>query len=158
LSVARGKDSLLKRIQFTETVDRKAPTPRPFQSNQELEDAVTKCVKYDPNDAEEFANTYGWPIDRLDVSQVDDFSGTFDGKESFNEPIGSWNVSNARTMDGMFYDAKKFNQDISAWDTSSVTTTCGMLCSAASFNKDISAWDTSTIINMSGTFQNAASL
>eukprot|EP00978_Attheya_sp_CCMP212_P043326 scaffold280680_cov60-Attheya_sp.AAC.2 len=91
---------------FTETVDQKAPTPRPFQSGQELRDAVNKYVQYDPDDADEFATTYGWPIDRWNVSCVDDFRGTFRGKESFNEPIGSWNVSNARTTEGIFLGAQ----------------------------------------------------
>eukprot|EP00978_Attheya_sp_CCMP212_P004803 scaffold10586_cov46-Attheya_sp.AAC.1 len=79
---------------FTEAVDRKAPTtPRAFQSGQELRGAVNKYVKYDPDDAEEFVKTYGWPIDKWDVSHVNDFTRIFQGKESFNEPIGSWNVS-----------------------------------------------------------------
>eukprot|EP00978_Attheya_sp_CCMP212_P048616 scaffold550884_cov59-Attheya_sp.AAC.1 len=120
---------------FTETVHRKAPTPRPFNSNQELRDAVNKYANYDPDDAEGFATTYGWPMDRWDVSQVDDFRWTFQGKISFNEPIGSWNVSNAKTMAGMFYEARSFNQDISAWDTSSVTDMRVMFSSAVSFNK-----------------------
>eukprot|EP00978_Attheya_sp_CCMP212_P003706 scaffold7843_cov47-Attheya_sp.AAC.1 len=71
---------------FTKAVDRKSyrkasTTRRAFQSNQELRDAVNKYVKYDPDDAEEFATTYGWPIDKWDVSNVDDFTSIFQGKE-----------------------------------------------------------------------------
>eukprot|EP00978_Attheya_sp_CCMP212_P025054 scaffold79864_cov46-Attheya_sp.AAC.1 len=143
---------------FTEMIDQKAPTPtRPFQSGQELRDAVNKYVQYDPDDADEFATTYGWPIDRWNVSHVDDFRWTFRGKESFNEPIGSWNVSNATTMEGMLYEAKKQQQNISAWDTSSVTCMVWMFYNAASFNQDISAWDTSSVTDMSATFYDAAS-
>eukprot|EP00978_Attheya_sp_CCMP212_P000608 scaffold1178_cov52-Attheya_sp.AAC.1 len=110
---------------FTEAVDRKArsthDSPRAFQSNQELRDAVNKYEKYEPDDAEEFATTYGWPIDKWDVSNVDDFTSIFEGKELFNEPIGSWNVSNGTKMGLMFSGAETFHQDISAWETSSVT-------------------------------------
>eukprot|EP00978_Attheya_sp_CCMP212_P044198 scaffold303839_cov48-Attheya_sp.AAC.1 len=144
---------------FTEAVDRKArisTTRRAFQSNQELRDAVNKYVKYDSDDAEEFATTYGWPIDKWDVSNVDDFTKIFQGKESFNEPIGSWNVSHGTKMEGMFFGAETFHQDLSAWDTSIVTEMTGMFYNAISFNKDISAWQTSSVTDMSGMFRKAA--
>ena len=50
---------------------------RPFRTKQELRAALEKYVKYNPKDAEEFANTYGWPINKWDVSQVQDFSLIF---------------------------------------------------------------------------------
>eukprot|EP00978_Attheya_sp_CCMP212_P012761 scaffold31898_cov47-Attheya_sp.AAC.1 len=142
---------------FTEAVDRKASrTPRPFQSRQELRGAVNKYVKYDPDDAEEFASTYGWPIDKWDVSNVNDFTSIFEGKKLFNEPIGSWNVSHGTKMEWMFYEAHTFQQDISAWDTSRVTNMSLMFGNAACFNQDISAWDTSRVIDMHGMFCEAA--
>eukprot|EP00978_Attheya_sp_CCMP212_P035736 scaffold157401_cov24-Attheya_sp.AAC.1 len=60
--------------------------------------AVNKYTKYNLVDAEGFAQTYGWPIARWDVSRIENFSLLFQSKVSFNEDIGSWNVSNATNM------------------------------------------------------------
>uniref|UniRef100_A0A7S2XHU2 BspA family leucine-rich repeat surface protein n=1 Tax=Attheya septentrionalis TaxID=420275 RepID=A0A7S2XHU2_9STRA len=146
---------------FTEAVDRRArsthDSPRAFQSNQELRDAVNKYEKYEPDDAEEFATTYGWPIDKWDVSNVDDFTRIFQGKELFNEPIGSLNVSNGTKMGLMFSEAETFHQGISAWDTSSVREMSGMFYNAISFDQDISTWDMSNVTDMEMMFRNTRS-
>jgi hypothetical protein len=41
-------------ILFTNTINKKASTPKPFQSRRELDDAVMKYAKYNPDDAQEF--------------------------------------------------------------------------------------------------------
>jgi hypothetical protein len=48
--------------------------PKAFQSNQELRDAVRRYSEYDAAGMEEIACTYGYPIDRWNVSQVEDMS------------------------------------------------------------------------------------
>eukprot|EP00978_Attheya_sp_CCMP212_P046081 scaffold373139_cov35-Attheya_sp.AAC.2 len=70
-------------------MDQKASTPKLFQSGYELGIAVAKYAKYNPNDTEDFATTYGWPIGRWNVSNVEDFDSIFEDCESFNESIGS---------------------------------------------------------------------
>ncbi len=52
---------------FTSMINAKAPTPQAFQSSKELQEAVKKYTKYNLDDAEAFATTYGWPIGRWDV-------------------------------------------------------------------------------------------
>eukprot|EP00978_Attheya_sp_CCMP212_P035939 scaffold159330_cov67-Attheya_sp.AAC.1 len=147
-------------------VEKKASTPKPFESGNELRSAVAKYAQYNPVDAEEFATTYGWPIGRWNVSNIEDFDSVFEDQSSFNESIESWDVSSAtsmghtshvRSMDWMFYNASSFNQDISAWDTSNVLRMACMFQHASSFNQDISAWDTSNVIRMPNMFRNATS-
>ena len=80
-------------------IDRKRPgPPKPFQSNQELCDAVRKYCTYDPEAMEELACTYGYPIGKWDVSPVTDFSHVFADQRDFNEYIGDWDVSNTTSM------------------------------------------------------------
>jgi hypothetical protein len=92
-----------------------------FQSKLELRDAVDKYCKYDAVSMEYIACTYGYPIDRWDVSQIESMSGLFKHKYNFNECIGSWDVSNLTDMSYMFENASIFNQDFGAWDVSNVT-------------------------------------
>jgi surface protein len=130
---------------FTVTIEQKAPTPKAFESNQELRSAVGKYAEYNPDDAESFATTYGWPIGRWNVSNVVNFSHVFSHSKSFNESIGSWDVSNSISMQWMFRHATNFNQDISSWDTTNVTQMDAMFDRASSFNQDISSWNTSNV-------------
>eukprot|EP00978_Attheya_sp_CCMP212_P045529 scaffold349877_cov27-Attheya_sp.AAC.2 len=82
------------RILFSDAICQKALTPKAFQTHAELKQAVTKYTNYNLVDADELAETYGWPIDRLDVSNIQNFDSLFIGKRLFNENIGSWNTSN----------------------------------------------------------------
>ena len=84
--------SFVESIILTNTIRQKASSPEPFQSKAELSAAVDKYSKYNLVDAEEFAQTYGWPIDRWDVSRVEDFCELFYYKQSFNENRGSWDL------------------------------------------------------------------
>eukprot|EP00978_Attheya_sp_CCMP212_P047982 scaffold457021_cov67-Attheya_sp.AAC.1 len=130
---------------FTTTICQKAPTPKAFETREELREAIKKYVKYNRVDSEEFARTYGWPIGRWDVSNIEDFSWLFHGMELFSENISSWDVSHATNMASMFHRATSFNQDISSWNTSNVTHMGSMFCYATSFNQDISSWNTSNV-------------
>eukprot|EP00978_Attheya_sp_CCMP212_P011682 scaffold28949_cov51-Attheya_sp.AAC.3 len=94
---------------ITNTVERKASIPKAFESKAELKTAVDKYTQDKLGDADEFTTTYGWPIGRWNVSNVDDFGNIFSRQLSFNEDIGSWDVSNAIQMDSMFSCAQSFN-------------------------------------------------
>jgi surface protein len=132
----------------TAVVDSKRKIQVAFETNQELRYAVQKYVDYNLDDAEEFASTYGWPIGKWDVSNIQDFSFIFDQRTTFNEEIGSWDVSNATTMKCMFSGATTFNQDISSWDTSNVTTMECMFSVATAFNQNIDSWQTANVTTM----------
>eukprot|EP00978_Attheya_sp_CCMP212_P046720 scaffold407646_cov51-Attheya_sp.AAC.1 len=75
------------RILFTNTIREKASTPQAFQSSAELKAAVDKYTRYNLVDAEEFAVTYGLPISRWDVSNIENVNHLFDNNGSFNENI-----------------------------------------------------------------------
>jgi surface protein len=139
-----------------------------FSTNHELVVAVRKYCGFNedtyeysqvcsPEDAEEIATTYGWPINSWDVSNVQDFSNLFCENDGFNEDIGSWNVSNATSMNSMFLGAKSFNQDISSWDVSIVTDFNWMFTRTRSFNQDLYWWDTSNVTTMYRMFNNSTS-
>jgi surface protein len=131
--------------------------PQHFQRNQELCQAVQKYCGYnettrsyysqqcDPQDAEEIVQTYGYPINKWNISNVHGFSFSFRQAHTLNEDISSWNVSNATTLQGMFYRAEAFNQDLSSWDVSNVTEMSGMFDRAFVFKKDIYNWDVSNV-------------
>jgi surface protein len=84
-----------------------------FSTNRELRDVVNKYCGYNqatnsysqsnPHDAEEIAQTYGYPINKWDVSTLQNFAFIFLNADTFNEDISSWNVSNATRMSGMFF-------------------------------------------------------
>eukprot|EP00978_Attheya_sp_CCMP212_P012274 scaffold30483_cov52-Attheya_sp.AAC.4 len=108
-------------VLFTNAIRRKALIPKAFQSTRELKETVDKYLKYNLVDAEEFAQTYGWPIDSWDVSNVEDFGHLFNRNASFDKNIGSWDLSNAIDIRLMLHGACAFNQDIASWDTSNVS-------------------------------------
>eukprot|EP00978_Attheya_sp_CCMP212_P042256 scaffold254712_cov55-Attheya_sp.AAC.1 len=144
-------------ILCTSAIRQKAPIPKAFQSDTELKEAVAKYTNYNFVDADEFAETYGWPMDRWDISNIQNFSFLFDGKVSFNENIGSWNTSNVTNMECMFQNARSFNQDISSWNTSNVTSMLRMFQDARSFNQDISSWNVLNVTTMWAMFLDARS-
>jgi surface protein len=153
----------------TETIDAKqtSSTRKAFSTNLELCQAVERyrgygnCTKSysqcDPQEAEDFAQTYGYPINKWDVSNVQDLSFVFHNTSNFNENISSWNVSNATNMGFMFVFASDFNQDLSSWNVSNVTNMDTMFAFANAFNQDLSSWNVSNVTNMNCMFSGAAS-
>jgi surface protein len=118
----------------TDAIDakRKETTKKALSTKDELQTAVKKYCWYNkgtgeysqlcsPKDAEDIATTFGWPINKWDVSSNQDFSNVFASNIQFNQDIASWNVSNATSMRGMFFKVKDFNRDMSSWDVSNVT-------------------------------------
>jgi hypothetical protein len=86
--------------------------PKAFESTEQLRAVVEKYCKYETESMEDIACSYGYPINKWDVSQIRDMSFLFQGKEKFNEYIGSWDVSHVTDMTAMFGDAAVFNQNI----------------------------------------------
>jgi surface protein len=159
------------RVHCTESIDAKqtSATRKAFSTSQELRQAVRQYCGYNqatrscssqlftPKDAEEIAQTYGYPINKWDVSKLNDFDGIFGNVATFNEDISSWNVSNAYTMKQMFADATSFNQDLSSWDVSNVWNMYEVFLGASSFNQNLSRWNVSNVRYMEMMFMNAAS-
>jgi surface protein len=128
-----------------------------FYGKWTLKDAVEKYCRYQKDDINEIALTYGYPINKWDVSQVVDFGGLFKWQTYFNEYIGDWDVHNATTMTEMFRGAKSFNQPLDNWDTSKVNNMRRMFAGAHSFNQPLQNWDISTVNDMKFMFYNARS-
>jgi surface protein len=150
----------------TEAID--AKRTKAFSTTQELCQAVRKYCgssqathsytgQCSPQEAEEFAQTYGYPINKWDVSTLQDFDDIFYKAETFNEDISSWNVSNATTMSEMFSGARSFNQDLSSWNMYNVTNMRCMFEGASSFNQDLSSWNVSNVKDMAYMFNGASS-
>ena len=151
-------------------------TKRAFENNEELCLEVRRYCGYEPDldrdrdpplvarntygccepdEAEEIAQTYGWPINRWDVSQVEDLSCVFDYVQNFNEDISLWVVSQATTMERMFAHAVAFDQELSSWDVSNVTDMSAMFLCADAFNRNIRYWNVSKVTNMFMMFDGA---
>jgi hypothetical protein len=86
-----------------DTIDAKCGQdgPQAFESNEELKRAVDQYCNYEAADMEAIACTYGYPIDKCDVSQLDDMSELFLRKSKFNEYIASlsrWIHPNVRYL------------------------------------------------------------
>lgn len=138
---------------------------KPFLTNKELIKAVKEHCDYmrAPNpekvdrDAlfDKLVTTYGFPMNKWDVSQVTNFSRIFYRQRDFNEYIGEWDVSNGTTFWGMFLNASSFDQDIGNWNVSKATSLEGMFWGASSFNRDLTNWITSNVEDMTGMFVTA---
>jgi hypothetical protein len=92
-----------------------------FTTNEELKQAVKHYCRYNEytyqysqrcsrQDAEEIATAYGWPINKWDVSSLQDLSGIFRENRGFNEDIGLWNTLSAKSMRDMFFYANAFDR------------------------------------------------
>ena len=100
--------------------------------------------------------TYG-QINTWNTSAVNDMSGIFNAKATFNDDISNWDTSNVTNMTIMFSGASVFNQPLNSWDVSSVTNMTGMFAVASAFNQPINSWNVSNVTNMSFMLNNATS-
>ena len=82
------------------------------------------------------------------TSGIEDFSGLFQARFSFNRDITHFDTSSATTMKEMFRSASVFNQDISNWDVSNVEDMKQMFREARDFNNPIGNWDVSNVGTM----------
>jgi Mycoplasma protein of unknown function, DUF285 len=133
--------------------------PYSILSQQDLYAAVDAYLS-DSSNTSEVALTYGYPIGSWNVSQVVNFSCTFDADRNplaakFSEDLNKWDTSSALCMSRMFAGASVFNGNISNWFTSRVTSMNAMFLNAYSFNGDLTLWDTSSCTSMASMFQAA---
>jgi surface protein len=118
-----------------------------FSATPVLRVAVNAWIA-DPVAAEaEYGHISGW-----DTSAIDNMSGLFQDKETFNDDISQWDTSNVTSMADMFNGAEAFNQDISGWDTSKVTNMGWMFKNASLFDQDIRKWDVSKVQTFTNMF------
>jgi len=121
--------------------------PFDFSATPELRVAVNAWIS-DPVAAEaEYGHISGW-----DTSAIDNMSGLFQDKETFNDDISQWNTSNVISMADMFNGAEAFNQDISGWNTNNVTNMGWMFKNASLFDQDIRKWDVSKVQTFTNMF------
>ena len=100
------------------------------------------------------AKYFNQPLDKWNVSNVEDMSFMFEGAKSFNQDISGWNVSNVKNMHTMFHDAESFNQPLDKWGDklSKVKNMYFMFFGAKSFNQPLDNWDVSSVESMYGMF------
>ena len=60
------------------------------------------------------ATTFNQPLNKWNVSNVEDMLSMFQNCEDFNQPLNNWNVSNVEDMENMFQNARSFNQPLHA--------------------------------------------
>lgn len=143
----------------TKLIDNKLHKKQKFQTKEEIIEVVRIYEKRESTeDAEWIARTYGWPINRWDVSMMTDLSTVFAHLSNFNEDIKDWDTSNAKKMVGMFYKASSFNRDISSWNMEKVENMTLMFTKASAFNQDISCWNTKNVKETFHTFTGANSM
>jgi surface protein len=133
--------------------------PFPILSQHELYAAVDDYLRNSSNTSD-VALKYGYPIGLWNVSQIVNFSSTFDSgrnplAEKFSEDLNGWDTSSAISMSRMFAGASFFNGNISSWSTVRVESMEAMFQNAYMFNGDITSWDTSSCTNMAFMFQGA---
>jgi Mycoplasma protein of unknown function, DUF285 len=133
--------------------------PHSILSQQDLYAAVDYYLS-NSSSTSEVALKYGYPIGIWNVSQVVNFSSTFDADRNplaakFSEDLDEWDTSSALSMSRMFAGASMFNGNISRWSTSRVTSMDAMFLNAYTFNGDLTSWDTSSCTSMASMFQAA---
>ena len=72
----------------------------------------------------------------------------FHGAESFNQPVNKWDVSNVDNMFFLFSNSHSFNQSLNDWDVSNVTDMDAMFAFASSFNQPLNDWNVSNVHDM----------
>jgi surface protein len=101
-------------------------------------------------------NNYG-DINTWDITLIQDLSGLFLNKSTFNSNINGWIVGDVTDMSNMFKGATSFNYSLNNWDTTNVVDMNSMFQDATTFNGNISNWDVQLVENMSSMFKNASS-
>jgi surface protein len=99
------------------------------------------------------------------IIHVEDLTGLFKNKSSFNKDISGWDVSQVKNMKSMFdmvdtTGSTSFNQPLNNWDVGNVIDmsymfrSCGKNQNDASkcFNQPLNNWDVSNVTNMEGMF------
>ncbi|MAT10367.1 MAG: hypothetical protein CMM02_05090 [Rhodopirellula sp.] len=132
---------------------------KPFETYDELVDAVLKWNEDADGGRAEVIEVYGYP-EAWKVSKMDSLTGLFADTNSmnFNEPIGAWNTNNVTNMAHVFSDTGDvgresiFNMPLNGWDVSKVVTMHEMFWGAPLFNQDLNDWNVGNVTDMSGMF------
>ncbi len=68
----------------------------------------------------EYVNNHNFSLSILDVSEIEDMSGLFNGcTRTSYEGIEDWDVSKVEDMEAMFYESD-FTKDLSKWNISDI--------------------------------------
>ena len=118
-----------------------------FSATPVLRIAVNAWIADQVAAEEEYGHIKDW-----DTSDIDNMSGLFQDKDTFNDDISQWDTSNVTSMADMFNGAEAFNQDISGWNTSKVTNMGWMFKNSKHFNQDIRKWDVSKVHTFTNMF------
>ena len=125
-------EEIVKRNRFTST------------SKEELMSVIRKIVSGEQTEIPEV-----W-----DFSQVNDFSGLFQGIQDFSRLgfIETWDVSKVTIMDGTFVKCTTFNIPLNNWNVSNVTRMTFMFFGCTTFNQPLDKWNVSNVKEMSSMF------
>lgn len=77
---------------------------------------LRQAVKLFFDNKRECIQNYG-EINSWNVSQIEDFSGLFEGRDEFNELLNNWDTSKGLNFSNMFRGCSLYNKPIE-WDTS----------------------------------------
>lgn len=94
-------------------------------------------------------------IETWDVSNVTDFTSTFQSAQSFDADITGWDTSSAVSFASMFQSTPTFNQTIGNWETPNLENIGSMFRSAGAFTQDLN-WITPKLNSMRYTFYASA--
>lgn len=123
-----------------------------FTSNTELRLAVEDYVN-DPSAGSDVAATYGWPIRKWCVKNLDDFSYVFWNLATFDESLADWDMRKATNTEHMFMVRRCTvlpagrSSDPSAHPLLLPAPCCCYSQGATSFNGEIEGWDLRNVEN-----------
>lgn len=105
----------------------------------------------------EGCTSFNSSIEHWDVGHVDNFYRAFANCEIFNQPLNNWDMSKATSLERMFNGCTNFNQPLDQWDVSNVKSFGGLFVNCQNFNQPIGAWNVSAATWMKLMFRGASS-
>ena len=86
---------------------RDPPTLKPFETRDELIQAVDTWIGNNPDQKKELQSIYGPTMNHWDVSRLDDFSHVFNANRnpamtSIDEDVSLWTTGNGQNFEHMF--------------------------------------------------------
>ena len=96
-------------------------------------------------------------LESINVSNVTNFTSTFQNADSFAGSLSNWNVGNGTNFSSMFRLGALNNPDVTNWDMSSATTLTFMLSSTGLTTQSLANWDV-TAVTTAANFLNGETL
>lgn len=97
------------------------------------------------------------PLDEIDVSLVEDFTGLFEGYRGNFHGIEHWDMRNAVTIRNMFRGCSYLTANLAFWQfTGKLTDISGVFEGCGVFNRDLSGWYTGSVKSMARAFAGCA--